>query len=144
MCVWGSIILWDYNMCIQYVNSLKPNLIDKSEYVHYHENMKNQINITIVKMMDRGMMVIPLKLRNELGLKKGDYITAVIRNDEIVLKPHITQEDTKINRRRALIVRKPLISKEAGLKLLSNKTKKPLWNDEDMRFYQEGRDMIEK
>ncbi|MDP4010677.1 MAG: AbrB/MazE/SpoVT family DNA-binding domain-containing protein [Candidatus Roizmanbacteria bacterium] len=71
--------------------------------------MKNQINITIVKMMDRGMMVIPQKMRNELGLKKGDYLTAVIRNDEIVLKPHITQEDTQINRRRALIARKPYL-----------------------------------
>lgn len=106
--------------------------------------MKNQIAVEFVKMMDRGMMVIPIRLRNELGLKKGDYITAVMKNDQIVLTPHIPQEDTQINRRRELIARKPLISNELGLKLLSKTTKKPIWNDEDMRFYQEGRDMIEK
>ncbi|MDA1316538.1 MAG: AbrB/MazE/SpoVT family DNA-binding domain-containing protein [bacterium] len=106
--------------------------------------MKNQTTIDFVKLMDRGMMVIPIRLRNELGLKKGDYITAVMRDDQIVLTPHIVQEDTQINRKRTLIARKPLISKEEGLKILSKKTKKPLWNDEDMKFYQEGRDMIEK
>lgn len=112
--------------------------------MHYHENMQNQTITEFVKLMDRGMMVIPHKFRNELGLKKGDYITAVIRNDEIVLKAHIAQEEAQIHRRKSLIVRKPLMSKEAGLQILSKKTKKPLWNDEDVKFYQEGRDMIEK
>jgi len=95
-------------------------------------------------MMDRGMMVIPQKLRNELGLKKGDYITAVIRNDEIVLKPHIFLKQTSNTTKEPLNIQKSLISKEEGLKILSKKTKKPLWTKEDDIFLKQGRDLIEE
>lgn len=118
--------------------------IDKSEYVYYHENMKNQIPINFIKLMDRGMMVIPIRLRNELGLKKGDYITAVMKNDQIVLTPHIFPKQTSNTTKEPLKIRKSLISKEAGLKILSKKTKKPLWTKEDDIFLKQGRDLIEE
>lgn len=105
--------------------------------------MKNQTSVEFVKMMDRGMMVIPQMMRNEVGLKKGDYIKVIVRNDEIVLKPYVPTEEISQTKVHKLKIRKPLISKEEGLKILSRPLTK-LWTDEDVKFYHEGRQMIEK
>lgn len=83
-------------------------------------------------------------MRKEIGLKKGDYLSATVRNDEIVLKPHIFLEQTSNTTKEPLHIRKSLISKEEGLKILSKKTEKPLWTNEDDDFLKRGRDLIEK
>lgn len=105
--------------------------------------MQNQTAPEFVKLMDRGMMVIPQKMRRDVGLKKGDYIRVMVRNDEIVLKPYIFPEEMSNKKKEALKIRKSLISKKEGLKILSRPISKK-WTDEDVKFYHEGRKMIEK
>ena len=112
--------------------------------MYYHESMKNQTTVEFVKMMDRGMMVIPQMMRNEVGLKKGDYIQVIVRNDEIVLKPYIPTEEISQTKAHKLKIRKPLISKEEGLRILSKRTLEPLWTKEDDAFLKEGRAQIER
>ena len=111
--------------------------------MYYHESMKNQTTVEFVKMMDRGMMVIPQNMRNEMGIKRGDYIKVIVRNDEIIMKPYLPEAEASQNKSPTLKIRKPLISKEEGLKILSKPLSKQ-WTDEDVKFYHEGRKMIEK
>jgi len=105
--------------------------------------MKSQTIIEFVKLMDRGMMVIPQKIRNSIGLKKGEYLKVVYTNRNIILTPmpQIYKSDVK---KKSIIITPSSISKKKGLELLSKKREKPLWTKADDAFLKEGRDMIEK
>lgn len=43
--------------------------------------------MSIVKIMEHGQVTIPKKIRETLGLKKGDLAEAELRGDEIVITP---------------------------------------------------------
>jgi len=106
--------------------------------------MKNQSITAFVKLMDRGMMVIPQKMREKIGLEKGGYVIATLKDDEIVLKPYVDSTVGSVEKKSRLHITKSTISKEEGLKILSEQTKRPLWTKVDDDFYQQGRDLIEK
>ena len=43
--------------------------------------------MSIVKIMEHGQVTIPKKIRDILGIKKGDLAEAELRGDEIVITP---------------------------------------------------------
>jgi len=41
----------------------------------------------IVRMDDRGRIVVPKKFREKIGLKKGEYVKIRVENNAIIIEP---------------------------------------------------------
>lgn len=49
--------------------------------------IKNVVKVNIVRISSKGQIVIPAKMRKELGLEKGDKMLIDRREGVIILKP---------------------------------------------------------
>ena len=63
--------------------------------MYYHHNMQNQTQVSIVKVMDRGLLVIPKKIREKAEVFKGSYIKIIYKNGQIILEPLVDQFTNK-------------------------------------------------
>jgi len=50
------------------------------------------------KVLEKGQVVIPASLRRQLGIKKGDMLTADIQDQNIVLSPRREKKKAQIAR----------------------------------------------
>jgi AbrB family looped-hinge helix DNA binding protein len=41
----------------------------------------------LINVMDKGLVTLPKKMRDRLGIKPGDTVDIEVKDDEIVLKP---------------------------------------------------------
>lgn len=102
--------------------------------------MNNQTYDAIIKVMDRGLIVIPKQIREKIGLSKNSYVGVFQREDEIVIKPVRNQ-----NRRyddgsylyKGLRIWPAKYKKEEAIKILA-KTK-GIWTKKDYEFWKKGR-----
>ncbi len=114
------------------------------ENYNYDKNMSNQTFDAIVKVMDRGLVVIPKNLRDNLGLTKNSYVTVKKTSDGLLIKPlsgQVKKDDAYIYKGLKIYPAK-IKSKKEKLKILA-KTK-GIWSEKDYRFWKKGRKEIEK
>jgi AbrB family looped-hinge helix DNA binding protein len=129
----------------KFLNKIKK-LLDKFNFNDYHHNMNNQtITENIVKMMDRGLIVIPQEIRKKGGLSKGSYLRVILRTDEIVLKPlnNENQQEKDVYYFQGIPIKKSPYTKEQKIKILSQ-IGKISWTKNDDLFLKKGRKKIEK
>lgn len=115
--------------------------IDKHDNTHYHHYMQNQTITEVAKIMERGMMVIPQKIRKLANITEGSYVRVMLKNDEIILKLLI-DEESKQNKSSGIKISRSKYSKKQGLKLLSRS--KYVWSKKDDFFLSRGRKQIEE
>lgn len=108
--------------------------------------MNNQTFDAIVKVMDRGLIVIPKQIREELGISKNSYVEVKKRGEEIVIKP-ITAQRTRIDDGsylyKGLKIWPAKYTKDEALKILS-RIKGPIWTKKDHQFWKKGRKEMEE
>lgn len=102
--------------------------------------MQNQTISEIAKVMERGLMVIPQKIRKTAGFTEGSYIRVILKNDEVILK-RVANEEKK-SKPSSIKITPPKYSKQQGLKILSKLTYH--WTKKDDFFLAKGRKMIEE
>lgn len=102
--------------------------------------MQNQTITEIAKIMERGLMVIPQKIRRMANITEGSYVRIILKNNEIVLKL-LLDEEKKKDSSQAFKITRPTYTKQQGLKLLS-RTKKYYWSKKDDQFLSQGRKQI--
>ena len=121
-------------------------LLDKFDFNDYHHNMNNQtITENIVKIMDRGLIVIPQEIRKKGGLSKGSYLRVILKANEIVLKPlnNENHQQKDIYYFQGVPIKKSPYTKEQKIKILSQ-IGKISWTKNDDLFLKKGRKKIEK
>jgi len=129
----------------KFLNKIKK-ILDKFDFNDYHYNMNNQtIRENIVKIMDRGLIVIPQEIRKKSGLSKGSYLRVILRTDEIVLKPlnNENQQEKDVYYFQGIPIKKSPYTKEQKIKILSQ-IGKISWTKNDDLFLKKGRKKIEK
>lgn len=106
--------------------------------------MNNQTKTAIVKMMDRGLLVIPNEMRKKTGISKGAYLRVTLKPDGIFLAP-LTDEKKDQDHYfvKGIKITKAKYSKDERLKILS-KIGKISWTKEDDKFLAQGRKQIEE
>ncbi|OGK25592.1 hypothetical protein A2954_01325 [Candidatus Roizmanbacteria bacterium RIFCSPLOWO2_01_FULL_37_12] len=106
--------------------------------------MQNQTQVSIVKVMDRGLLVIPKKIREKAEVFKGSYIKIIYKNGQIILEPLVDQFTNKPLKKpkRDLILRKAKYSKKERFNKIMS-IGKIKWTKEDDEFLAEGRRQIE-
>lgn len=104
--------------------------------------MNNQTQINIVKVMDRGLVVIPKMIREKAEVSKGTYIKIIYKKGEIILKPLIENTTKNAVLKKNFISRKAKYSKSEGLKILLS-AKNIKWTKKDNEFLKQGRKQIE-
>ena len=103
--------------------------------------MQNQTISEMAKIMERGMMVIPQKIRKMAHITEGSYVRVILKNDEITLKLLLDEESIKI-KSSTIKIFPQTYTKKQGLKLLSRA--KYHWAKKDDQFLSQGRRQIEK
>ena len=98
--------------------------------------MKNIQKLTIEgvsKILERGQVTIPKKLREELDLKKNMYVGFMKQNGEILIKPLIPlelRENTNFFFLKGVKVYKAKYPVKKAVKILRN-MKRPLWGQRE-------------
>lgn len=61
----------------------------------------------VTKLGQRGQVVIPKEIRDEVGLKAGDFLEIVRREGDIIIKPKklVDMEDTLTEEEEKLVVK---------------------------------------
>jgi len=129
----------------KFFNKIKK-LLDKFDFNDYHHNMNNQtITENIVKMMDRGLIVIPQEIRKKGGFFKGSYLRVILKANEIILKPlnNENQQEKDVYYLQGVPIKKSPYTKEQKIKILSQ-IGKISWTKNDDLFLKKGRKKIEK
>jgi AbrB family looped-hinge helix DNA binding protein len=98
--------------------------------------MQNHTISEMAKVMERGLMVIPQKIRKMANINEGMYIRVILKSNEITLKPLLYSSDDP------MVLPAKVKSKKEGMAILS-KIKRPLFFDKDIQFIKKGRKMIE-
>ncbi len=91
--------------------------------------------------MERGMMVIPQKIRKMAHITEGSYVRVVLKNDEITLKL-LLDEESKKDKSSTIKILQSTYTKKQGLELLSRA--KYHWSKKDDLFLSQGRKQMEK
>ena len=115
--------------------------VDKSNNVYYHHNMQNQTISEMAKIMERGMMVIPQKIRKMANITEGSYVRVMLKDDEIILKLLI-EDAPRRDKSSTITISKSKYTKKQGMELLSQA--KYVWSKKDDQFLSQGREQIKK
>lgn len=100
--------------------------------------MQRQTFEEMVKIMTRGQITIPFKIRRMLDIEEKTWLALKVRGDEIVLKPirKIFKEETG----ESPFIQKAKYSKKEFLKILKNQAKMgPFWSEKDYQDYLQRR-----
>lgn len=101
--------------------------------------MKNQI-VDVAKVMSRGQMVIPKRLREEFNLSERSVVGFIRTSDGILIKPiELSTTDLSTQERwRRLSIKQPTISKEEFLKDVKTESQ-VRWTKKSDRLLKEDR-----
>jgi len=58
-----------------------------NDYKYYTYKYRDVVKMEIVKLSAKGQLVIPARLRKELGLSEGDRLFIERKQEEVILKP---------------------------------------------------------
>ena len=95
----------------------------------------------MAKIMERGMMVIPQKIRKMANITEGSYVRVMLKDDEIILKLLI-EDAPRRDKSSTITISKSKYTKKQGMELLSQA--KYVWSKKDDQFLSQGREQIKK